>query len=100
MVAVVAMGDVAAREVEEVEVAGVVAEGMVIRDAQNYALAAFIKKPQFGPSSMKVTGLTIEGSGLGDALAQTGCVLEIDGVVVPTQDLDVGRLYREKVLGQ
>jgi len=78
----------------------VVAEGMVIRNAENYALAAFIKKPQFGPSSMKVTGLTIEGSGLGDALAQTGCVLEIDGVAVPTQDLDVDKLYREKILGQ
>ncbi len=78
----------------------VFAEGMTIRNAKNYALAAFIKKPQFGPCTLSVTGLTIEGSVRGDALAQTGCVLEIDGVAFPAQDLDVDRLYKEKILGQ
>ncbi|MAB78394.1 MAG: hypothetical protein CMJ89_03470 [Planctomycetes bacterium] len=78
----------------------VTAQGMTIRGARNYALAAFIKKPQFGPCSLSARDLTIEGSLRGDALAQTGCALEIDGVAFPTQDLDVERLYREKILGQ
>jgi len=76
------------------------AQGMTIRAARNYALAAFVKKPVYGACELRTQGLLIEGSGLGDALAQTDCVLEIDGVAQATQDLDVAQLYADKILGQ
>jgi len=76
------------------------AEGMTIKGARNYALASFVKKPEFGPGSLVARNVVIEGSGLGDVLAQTGCTLELNGVVVATQDLDVDKLYEDKILGQ
>jgi hypothetical protein len=78
----------------------VTAQGMTINDARNYALAVFIKKREFGPAELRATGLVIRESGLGDTIVQTGCTLEVDGELVPTQDLDVQKLYREKILGQ
>ncbi|QDU84666.1 CotH protein [Planctomycetes bacterium Pla163] len=76
------------------------ARDMTIRGARNYALAAFVKKPEFGPTQMVVENVTIEGSGLGDQITQTGSTLVIDGVEQPTQDLDVKQLYEDKILGQ
>jgi len=75
-------------------------QGMAIRNARHYALAAFIKKAEFGPSVLHASGVELTGSGLADALAQTGCELTIDEVPVATQDLDVAALYRDKILGQ
>jgi len=78
----------------------VIVERTSIRDAASYALAAYVKKPEFGPGTLAASDVEIGGSGLGDALAQTGCTLEIDGRPVETQELDVDRLYREGVLGR
>jgi hypothetical protein len=78
----------------------VTASGMLIEGARNYALAVFIKKPAFGAASLKATKLKLSQSGLGDALVQTGCTLEIDGQLQATQDLDVKQLYKDKILGQ
>ncbi len=78
----------------------VTATGMTIRNAKNYALTAFIKKAEFGAAHMVANDMEIEGSGLGDYLVQTSCTLEIDGVSIPTEDLDVKKLYEDKVLGQ
>jgi hypothetical protein len=86
---------VAAKDDSEVEV-----RGLVIKGARNYALAAYVKKPEYGPSRLHAHGVVIEGVGLGDAIAQTGCLLEIDGKAVPTQAIDVEASYREGVLGQ
>lgn len=74
------------------------ASGTSIR-ARHYALAAFVKKPEYGPSRMNVRGLELTG-GLGRAIAQTGCALTIDGVPVPTQEVDVEASYQEGVLGR
>jgi hypothetical protein len=75
-------------------------EGATIRLSSSYALAAYVKKREFGPSRLIARGVGIEGSGLGDTIVQTGCVLEVEGVLVPTTDLDVEALYREKILGR
>ena len=73
---------------------------MEVRQVENYVLAAYIKKPVYGPSVLRVQNVSIQGSGLGDAITQTDCVLEIDGTAQPTADLDVEQLYKDKILGQ
>jgi hypothetical protein len=90
----VAIG-LAVKDAAEVE-----ASGLEINGARHYALAAYVKKPEFGPSQLRATGLSISGSGMGDHCVQTGCRVVLDGVELPTQDLDVERLYAEKILGQ
>jgi hypothetical protein len=89
----VAVG-VAAKDASEVEVSGLAIE------ARNYALAAFVKKPEFGPARLSARGLVFGSAGLGPTIAQTGCVLEIDGVPVPTEDVDVEASYQAGVLGR
>jgi len=86
---------IASKDSSRVEV-----EGMSIKNARNYALTAFIKKAEFGPSQLVATGVSIENSGRGHYLVQTGCTLAVDGVEIETTDLDVEQLYRDKVLGQ
>ena len=90
----VALG-IAAKDRSQVTV-----NGMTIRNARNYALTAFVKKPEYGAAQLTATNLTIEGSGLGEFLVQTGCSLSVDGESIPSQDLDVKQLYKDKVLGQ
>ncbi|MFT5079660.1 MAG: hypothetical protein ACI9C2_001603 [Gammaproteobacteria bacterium] len=78
----------------------VIADGMTIRDARNYALTVFVKKAEFGPAHMTATNMVMENSGLGDHLVQTDCSLLLEGETMPTQDLDVKQLYKDKILGQ
>jgi hypothetical protein len=84
---------VVSKDESEVEVSGV-----SIR-ARNYALAAFVKKLEYGPSRLIARGLTLGEGGLGRAIAQTGCVIELEGTVVPTEDIDVEAAYQDGVLG-
>jgi hypothetical protein len=86
---------VAAKDRSEVTV-----RDATIRGARNYGLVAFVKKVEFGPCRMEATGTNIAGSGRGDTLVQTGCAITLDGLALPTQELDVKRLYEEKILGQ
>jgi hypothetical protein len=74
------------------------ASGLTIR-ARHYALAAFVKKPEYGPSRLIARALTIEPGATGTAIAQTGCTLELDGALTPTQYIDIEASYREGVLG-
>jgi hypothetical protein len=75
-------------------------EGLVLRKVRHYALAAFVKKPAYGPARLSARNVRIEDAGLGRALAQTGCSIEIDTVSEPTQDVDVEASYREGILGR
>jgi len=84
---------VASKDDSDVELSG-----MTIR-ARHYALAAFVKKPEYGPARLVARGLTLLPGATGTALAQTGCSIELDGVAVPTQDVDVEASYEEGVLG-
>jgi hypothetical protein len=85
---------VASKDGSEVEVSGLSIE------ARNYALAAFVKKAEYGPSRLVARDVAIVAAGLGKAIAQTGCVLELEGEVVPTRDIDVEASYEEGVLGR
>jgi hypothetical protein len=84
---------VASKDDSEVEVSGLTVQ------ARHYALAAFVKKPEYGPSRLRASSVTLS-AGLGRAIAQTGCVLELDGELVPTRDVDVEASYQEGVLGR
>lgn len=88
----VAVG-VASKDASEVTVSSLSIE------ARSYALAAFVKKPEYGPARLSATSVTLKG-GLGRAIAQTGCLLEIDGTPVPTQAIDVEASYEAGVLGR
>jgi hypothetical protein len=85
---------VAAKDASRVEI-----QGFTIDGARHYGLAAFVKKPEYGPAQLLATGVTIRSAGLAPAIAQTGCSIEIDGVALATQDIDVEASYREGVLG-
>ena len=63
-------------------------KGMTIRDARTYALAVFVKQPGYGPASLVATNLSLQAEGRDDLIVQTGCVVEIDGNRLPTQDID------------
>ncbi|HEX6882631.1 MAG TPA: right-handed parallel beta-helix repeat-containing protein [Planctomycetota bacterium] len=88
----VAVG-VASKDASEVEVTGLAIT------ARHYGLATFVKKPEYGPARLVARDCTITAA-LGAAIAQTGCVLEVDGVATPTQDIDVEASYEEGVLGR
>lgn len=75
-------------------------DGLRVGTMENYVATCYVKKPEFGPSTMVVTGLRYEGPGAARHLAMTGCSLTIDGVVVPTQPVDVEALYRQGILGK
>jgi hypothetical protein len=85
---------IAAKDASEVEVTG-----MTIA-ARGYGLAAFVKKPEYGPARLIARDVDVRAGGLGRAIAQTGCVLELDGVEIATQDVDVEASYAEGVLGR
>jgi hypothetical protein len=84
---------VASKDASEVVVSGLTIE------ARHYGLATFIKKPEYGPSSLIATGVTVRSAGLKPAIAQTTCRIEIDGQAVPTEDIDVEDSYARGILG-
>ena len=73
---------------------------LTVERVENFVLTAYIKKPEFGASHIDARGLRWTGVGAPKHLAQTGCSITMDGIAVPTQDVDVEALYRDKVLGK
>lgn len=78
----------------------VVIDGLAVGVVENYTLAAYIKKPEYGPASIDARNVSSRETGRGLHIAQTGCTVSLDGVDLPTRDLDVDALYRQKVLGK
>ncbi|HEB52559.1 MAG TPA: hypothetical protein ENI87_04805 [bacterium] len=74
--------------------------GLTVDSVERFVAVAYIKKPEFGAATLKVTGLSYQGTGEPTFLAQTGCTLEIDGVAIPGEELDVKKLYEQKILGK
>jgi len=72
-------------------------EDSSITSAITTGLAAYTKKPQYGPASIFVSNVAIEDSP--SNLCQTGSVIKVDGENVQTQVLDVDRLYELGILG-
>ena len=69
-----------------------------ISRARFSALAAYIKKPVFGPASIETTNLTILETET-PAVAQVGSTILLNGESVETVELDVEKLYEEGILG-
>jgi hypothetical protein len=64
-----------------------------IEDVVHVALMAYVKKPEYGPASIRAEELQIERVPR-DAVAQTGSRIAIDGREVETEDVDVDSLYQ------
>lgn len=55
-------------------------------------VAAYIKKPEYGPAVIRAENLSYVGNAP-KAKAQTGSSVTIDGAEIPTEDIDVEALY-------
>ena len=62
------------------------------------ALAAYIKKPVFGPAYIEATDIVITDA-TNEAIAQTDNVIMLRGKLVETTEIDVDLLYQEQILG-
>lgn len=69
-----------------------------ITAAEHAALAAYIKKNEYGPAEIVAEELTVKSTAT-YALAQTDSRITIDGDVVESQDFDVDLLYELGILG-
>ena len=67
---------------------------------ENYVLAAYIKKPEYGPSTIVAANLTIGEVGRGLCLVQAPCEIELDGKSIAGVEVDVKDLYDRKILGK
>jgi hypothetical protein len=67
-------------------------EDSEISDAKVAALMAYIKKPEFGAAELIARNLKLTGNRT-IAVAQTGSRIEIDGIPVQAEDVDVDVMY-------
>ena len=78
----------------------IVLENTTVNRIEHFVFAAYIKKPEFGASSITSTGLRYTAGVPAKHLAQTGCTISVDGTEVSQQDVDVDELYRQQILGK
>lgn len=83
---------IASKDLSETKV-----EGTHFKNVRGFNFAVYIKKAEYGPSSVVATSVKMEGKA--GHIVQTGSSLSLNGKSVATQDVDVGRLYDEKILG-
>ena len=74
--------------------------GLDIWSTLNYGFAVYIKKAEFGPSSVIAENVTLGAMGRGDAIVQETCALTLNGVEHEGVPIDVKEMYRQKILGQ
>tara|TARA_B100000029_G_scaffold516548_1_gene630765 strand:- start:2005 stop:4596 length:2592 start_codon:yes stop_codon:yes gene_type:complete len=70
----------------------------IISKANNAALAAFIKKPEYGPATIRTNQLTISDTEL-NSLVQTNSTVLLNGIMQNTSTIDVDDLYAQGILG-
>jgi hypothetical protein len=63
-----------------------------IRNAQIAGLMAYIKKPEYGPGRIEAQDLAFDAVSV-QARAQKNSAIIVNGVPVPTEDVDVSALY-------
>jgi hypothetical protein len=81
----------ASKDASHVEASGVTLEGIRLA-----GLAAYVKKPAYGPASMVARGVTFVDLPVGQrTLVQTGCWIELEGARVWGTDVDVDALYEK-----
>jgi hypothetical protein len=76
----------------------VVVEGSEINNARFAALAAYIKKPVYGPASIEAADIQLNNNKQ-NAIAQTDSVILLWGEPVETVSMDVDLLYDQQILG-
>jgi hypothetical protein len=86
---------VASKDFSQVDV-----DGIDIQSADNYGFAVYIKKAEFGPSTVVAKNVTFGTMGLGTEIVQATCGFSLDGQSVEGVPLDVKELYRQKILGK
>jgi len=69
-----------------------------IKNARFAGLAAYIKKPVYGPAMITAENVNIIDS-FQLYVAQLGSTIQVDGEIILGQDLDVDTLYAEGILG-
>lgn len=69
-----------------------------ISKARFAALAAYIKKPVYGPAYLEAPDLKVTDTQT-EAVAQTGSTILLRGKEVPMVEMDVDKLYAEGILG-
>lgn len=69
-----------------------------ISKARFAALAAYIKKPVYGPAYLEAPDLKVTDTQT-EAVAQTGSTILLRGKEVPGIEMDVDKLYAEGILG-
>ena len=67
-------------------------ENSIIRDYNIASMMVYIKKPEYGPATISANNIEAENLSV-SAVAQKGSHIFIDGVEIPSRDLDVKRLY-------
>jgi hypothetical protein len=75
-------------------------DGLEILETINYGFALYIKKAEFGPSTVTAENVTLGRMGRGDFIVQTTCELTLNGVSHQGVPVDVKEMYRQKILGQ
>ena len=84
---------VASKDLSEISL-----DSVVIDSAQFTGLAAYIKKPQFGPAYLNGTNIDFVNTER-QALCQLESELILNGSVIPCEDIDVESLYEQGILG-
>lgn len=69
-----------------------------ISHAEFAALAAYIKKPVYGPAYLEAPDVVITNT-ITEAVVQTGSTILLHGEEVPSVEMDVDKLYSEGILG-
>jgi hypothetical protein len=72
--------------------------GIQINDVKVAGLAAYIKKPQYGPASIDADGIDFSNTAL-EALCQIGSTISLSGKDIECQEVDVESLYDQGILG-
>jgi hypothetical protein len=80
------------------DLSSVLVNGTTIAHAKHTALAAFVKKPEYGPATIDADELTIIDTSV-HAMVQTNSMVKVNGVTLDTNDLNVDALYAQGVLG-
>ncbi|MFT5284873.1 MAG: hypothetical protein ACI8TQ_001032 [Planctomycetota bacterium] len=86
---------VASKDFSKVEV-----DGLLVKHAENYAFAAYVKKPEYGPCSIFAVNVTIENAIRGNYLIQIPCTLSLNGQIADSVEVDVKQMYEDKILGK
>ncbi len=86
---------VAGKDFSQVDV-----DGLEVLQATYYGFAVYIKKAEFGPSSVVAKNVILHDMGLGDQIVQATCDFSLNGQSFEGVPLDVKELYRQKILGQ